>query len=242
MSRAVITLSCRSELQIRNDRLRRRSDVGDQCNSRRQQSEHVRGAWRGKGNDGVGSGNRPRLWAHVVGIGAGRNVDRDHGNLARVHDRDRIRIEAAYWRFEPRTQNCIQIQICGQEKAFQFIAGLHHDCRVRQFVKHEFGVAPQIAGARQQDDLHIPAFPLQFASGDEAIAAIVALAADNHNAMSRCVTRHNVIRDSGTGVLHQRRRRDAEALAAGAVNGAHFFCGNDLHDWEGGAAVKPAAP
>jgi len=77
---------------------------------------------------------------------------------------------------------------------------------------------------------------------DEAIAAIVALAADNHNAMSRCVTRHNVIRDSGTGVLHQRRRRDAELLAAGAVNGAHFFCGNDLHDWEGGAAVKPAAP
>jgi hypothetical protein len=48
--------------------------------------------------------------------------------------------------------------------------------------------------------------------------------------------------EEAVGVLHQRRRRDAEALAAGAVNGAHFFCGNDLHDWEGGAAVKPAAP
>jgi hypothetical protein len=78
-------------------------------------------------------------------------------------------------------------------------------------------------------------------SSDEAIAAIIALAADNNDAMSRCVTRHNVIRDCGTGVLHQRQRRDAEAFAAGTVNGAHFFCGNDLHDCKG-ATANAAAP
>ena len=41
--------------------------------------------------------------------------------------------------------------------------------------------------------------------------------------------RENVLGNRRPGVFHQRKRRHAEALAGGTVNGPHFRRSDDLH-------------
>ena len=65
----------------------------------------------------------------------------------------------------------------------------------------------------------------------ESVAAIVSLAAKNHDAHRRGVMREHIIRDGCAGIFHQRERRHAEALAGGAIDGSHFRRADNLHDW-----------
>src|SRR5581483_606194 len=69
---------------------------------------------------------------------------------------------------------------------------------------------------------------MQFACGDEAIAAIVAFAADGADGVKVKVLVCE-LSYSGSGVFHQGKRRHAVFFCGSAVNGAHLFSRNNLH-------------
>ncbi len=106
---------------------------------------------------------------------------------------------------------------------------MHGDGRLRQLPKHDRRIAPHIGRVRQQDDLHFLPLLMQPSRRHKAIAAVIPLAAENHDAPGRSMMREHIIRHGRARILHQRERRHAEALAGGAINGSHLFCGNDFH-------------
>src|SRR5271157_790981 len=70
---------------------------------------------------------------------------------------------------------------------------------------------------------------MQLARDHEAVAAIVALAADDHDAIRLVILFEDELRDGRAGVLHQGERMDTKSLGGGAVDLAHFGSGGDLH-------------
>src|ERR1019366_1447530 len=101
--------------------------------------------------------------------------------------------------------------------------GFHH------VLKHDGGVSPQFFGIRQKQNA--PAAPRfdEFASHYESIAAVVAFAAENADALRLRVIGEDETRDGRAGVFHQGEGRDAEALRGDAIDLAHFRRAHDLH-------------
>ena len=82
---------------------------------------------------------------------------------------------------------------------------------------------------RQQDDLNRLPSLMQLPRRHKSIAAVVALAAENHDLLHRAIMREHMLRHGRPGIFHQRKRRHAEALAGGAVDGAHFRRSHNFH-------------
>ena len=73
----------------------------------------------------------------------------------------------------------------------------------------------------------------------EAVAAVVACAADDRGALAVGEVLEDRVDDGDRGVLHQDDRRDAEAFDRAAIDLLHFFRGEDLHS-RNSAATSPA--
>jgi len=112
---------------------------------------------------------------------------------------------------------------------FQFFAGMHNNRRVRQLAVHDRRIAPEAGGIRQKNYLDDLPYLMQQPRRNKTIAAIVALAAEDNDPPRRRVVRENMIRHGCSRIFHQRERGNAEAFASGAIDGAHFFAGDDLH-------------
>src|SRR5208282_474732 len=69
----------------------------------------------------------------------------------------------------------------------------------------------------------------ELAGHNESIAAVVAFAAENADALRLRVIGEDETSDGRAGVLHQRKRRNAEALRGGAIDLAHFRRADDFH-------------
>ena len=193
----------------------------------------MRGTCRGKGHDGVGSRDDPLLRTHRIRIRPRRNVDRNHRCLTRIQQGDGVGIQSSDRRLESRPKNRIEIQIRSQRElhalVFQIFAGVDYDGWLRQHHEHGSSVTVQILPIGQQDDLHRLLCLMQLAGSHESVAAIVALAAEDHNLLGIEVVRENIFRHGGPGIFHQRQGGDAEALAGRAVDGAHFCRSYDFH-------------
>src|ERR1700721_2673619 len=98
-----------------------------------------------------------------------------------------------------------------------------------QLVEHRGRVATQIDPIREEDDLNRLSLLMQMPGGDESVAAVVALAAENHNPLCFAVIRKHMLRHGRSGIFHERKGWHAVALGGGVVNGAHFGRSNDFH-------------
>ncbi len=106
---------------------------------------------------------------------------------------------------------------------------MNRNCGDWESAIHYRGVAFQLRRISEQNDLNRFAFLMQASCRDESIAAIVALTTEDDNAPHRAVMREHVIGDRSAGVLHQRERGNAEALAGRTIDGAHLFSGDNFH-------------
>ena len=70
---------------------------------------------------------------------------------------------------------------------------------------------------------------MQLASAYESVSAVVALSADHANALRIRIASEHELRNRGASVLHEGERRHSEALAADAIDLAHFGGADDLH-------------
>src|ERR1700735_3204445 len=100
-----------------------------------------------------------------------------------------------------------------------------------QLAKHDRSITSQIVRVRQQYYLNLLPLFTQSPRRHESIAAIISLAAKNHDAHRRGVMQEHIIRDGCARIFHQRERRHAEALAGSAINSSHFGRADNLHDW-----------
>ena len=175
------------------------------------------------------SGARP----HLVGIQARRNVDGDDRPVSLRERLDRIRVEALHRRTKAGAQNAVDehvglVHLLSGHASQLFRIARQHRLK-RQSLEHRRSIALEFAGIGQQQNGNLHPGLVQLARGDKAIAAIVPLAADDADAFGAEVASQDEIGDRRPGVLHQRERRDAEALAGGAVDLAHFGGSDDLH-------------
>jgi hypothetical protein len=81
---------------------------------------------------------------------------------------------------------------------------------------------------------------MQLACDHEAVAAVVAFAADRADGLEVEMFAGEVSH-SGSGVLHQGQRGDAVLLRGETVDLAHFRSGNDFHDMEGTDCMASAS-
>ena len=99
------------ELQRRNDGFVRRADRGNECRPVGHPSENVAGRGAVKCHHSVGARHRAGLFAHHIGIGAGRNIDRNHVPRARVQQPDCLGVQSRHRRLETRPQNRVEQQL-----------------------------------------------------------------------------------------------------------------------------------
>src|SRR5208337_3494072 len=100
---------------------------------------------------------------------------------------------------------------------------------LQQGLKHHRRISAKLFGIRQQQNAHGTARFDELAGDDESVAAVVALAAENADALGFRVIGEDETGDRGAGVFHQEERRYAETLGGGAIDLAHFRRGYDLH-------------
>jgi hypothetical protein len=105
----------------------------------------------------------------------------------------------------------------------------HRDWTQRQTGQHAGGVGFQALSRAEQQDLHHLADRVQTPGRHQAIAAIVAPAADYGDAVRSGPVLAREISHRAAGVLHQRQRINSMLLACGPVDVGHFRCGGDLH-------------
>ena len=175
------------ELQRRNDGFVRRADRSNECRPVGQSSENVRRTRRGKCHHSVGTRHCAGLFAHHIGIGAGRNIDRNHVRRARVQQPDCLGVESRHRRLETRPQNRVEQQLRIRIRPAPVPAlaprrSRNHG-RDRKSCEHLGCIAPQFGRLSQQYDSHFSASRFQFSRRHKAVSAIVALAADHANAL-----------------------------------------------------------
>ena len=98
-----------------------------------------------------------------------------------------------------------------------------------QFVEHHGRVAPQVDPIREEDDLNRLALLMQMPGCDESVTAIVALAAEHDNPLGLAIIPEHMLSHGRSGIFHERKGWNAEALGGGVVNGAHFGRSDDFH-------------
>jgi hypothetical protein len=107
---------------------------------------------------------------------------------------------------------------------------------LQHFVIHGRRIPAKLCWIRQQENAHRAARFDQFTGHDESIAAVVAFAADNRNALRARKIGEDETRHGRARVVHQVNGRHAKALRGGAIDLAHFRRTHDLH------ACDPAVP
>src|SRR6266550_3251950 len=98
----------------------------------------------------------------------------------------------------------------------------HHQRRNGEPLEHGGCIPAQILGAAKQQNLYLAAGFHQLSCHYEAIASIIAFSANHTYALGLRVIRENEAGNGGTGVLHQRKRRNAVAFRSRAINLTHF--------------------
>ncbi len=170
----------------------------------------MRWTGRGEGHDGIGADffacditrASRALRLHGIGIGARRNIDGDNWSPRRIDLADRRRVERTDWRTKTSAEDCIHDHV--GRKNFRRIrriepTRLAHDQggdihwmeRLHHVLKHDGGVSPKFFGIRQQQNAHGAARFDEFASHNESIPAVVALAAENADALGLRVLGEN---------------------------------------------------
>ena len=89
------------------------------------------------------------------------------------------------------------------------------------------GVAAQRCGAREQRRAHRNAEQLEVTRRHQAIAAVVAAAADDQHAPARRQHAEHRLGDGAPGALHQQLARHAQRLDRVAIELAHLLCGGE---------------
>ena len=160
-------------------------------------------------SDGQAAPRRDTLHRAGVAIDAARNVDRNTGWFARIHRRDYL----------PRQP--------GAEQPVDHEAGaVEHVRRQPRHValpvsRGDGGIALEAGALAQQHHLHRPAVRIQQAGHHEAVAAIVARAAQHrHRALRPTVA--DVVRDGPARCFHQGLARHA-AGHGGGIGAVHFL-------------------
>ena len=191
-------------------------------------------AGRGKGHDRIGPRHRAHLFAHNIRVGAGRNIHRDHRSRARIHCGDGFSVEPAHGGTEAGAEDGVNQNIRIKDRAGCFSLHLvvfrHPNRRHGQPGEHFRGIAAQLGALRQQQYANVSARFMQFAGRDKSVAAVISLSANYSDRFSRGILRQDKRRHGRARVLHEGQRRNAEALAGGAVDLAHFGSCDDFHD------------
>ena len=137
--------------------------------------------------------HRAHLFAHDVGVGAGRNVHRDHGRGTRIHRGDRFGVQPAHRRAEAGAEDGIDQNISIENRAGGFSLQLF----LRTDVTGATGSLVNISAAspRSSDGsansstrTSLPAC-MQLAGGYESVSAVISFAANHANVFRRGILR-----------------------------------------------------
>src|ERR1017187_5281216 len=238
------------ESKLRDDGFGRRTDGRNHSGTTRERSENMRGTRSGEGHDGIGTGlvayditrtGRGRR-LHGIGIGARRNVDGSDGSGRRIHlhPSDRGRVERADRRTKTGAEDGIHNHVGGKNlrrigrieparlahdegRDVHGMEGFHH------VLKHDRRISPKLPTVADSNRTHGAARSDECAGHGESIAAVVAFAAENADALGMRVIGEDKTRDGRAGVFHQGEGRYSEALRGDAIDLAHFRRAHDLH-------------
>ncbi len=192
---------------------------------------HLRDFGRGEGHGGIGArdfaGGRARVARH-----AGRNIDRDHLRQGKL-------VVDGADAFEHQSRG--GAGDAGAEQGIDHHRGaarFHRDLAMHRAAaggEHAIvggGIALQLFGRRQQHDVHFARAHggAKLARDYHAIAAIVALAAEHHDALlrERSEALHQEFEHAVSGILHQNDARDS-GFDCEPVDFAHFGRGQNFH-------------
>ncbi len=189
---------------------------------------------RGERDDGMGWKRAVGCEGSGIGVPSGRQIDGDHRRIQRAHAvAQRSHHSAQRW-LEAGADHGIQKQVRRSEQVLDFrgiergFIGRQHRGQ-RHLLEGGFRVALQIGGITQQQNADFASGAVQFPRGDKAIAAVVALAAQNRDVVRRRKFALDKTRNRRSGLMHQVKRCDTVPLRRGAIDAAHFVGGQNFH-------------
>src|SRR5262249_11727716 len=95
--------------------------------------------------------------------------------------------------------------------------------------EHQRRVSAQLRRISEKDDAHFPCCLAQFARHDESVSSVVPFTADDGELGSRWILFENELGDGGTGIRHERVRRDTKTFTGDAIDFAHLGRADDFH-------------
>src|ERR1700745_2876529 len=146
-------------------------------------------ARRGEGHDSVGACGQPGLFFLRIAVGSRREVNRDYWPIYFIHLSDCFGVKSGNRRPEAGTQDPIHQDI-GMKRlsrtfTFQFLALANEDRSEWKFGEHLERVAMELGTVGEQHRPDFTARFVQFAGGDQTIAAVVAF--PTYDSESFCV-------------------------------------------------------